>query len=205
MAVDARPSALQAIVNIVADYEVAEITPTHVDRWVRQFASDKAIQDTILDEMAHVLSYSYISRNVVVTFLNSLLDELPHHFASDPRKFWSSVNFLRLGRTSRSQDAMLHTLESLLRERLDLELSQCGSKNGLYIYIDDVLCNGLQIIGNLTKCLLSDHIPRGSTILISLITSHNSGHYWSCPCLVDREQLGELVGKGPPPLVGCGG
>ncbi len=28
---------------------------------------------------------------------------------------------------------------------------------------------------------------------------------WSCPGLMDSEQRGDLLGKGPPPLVGCGG
>ncbi len=30
-------------------------------------------------------------------------------------------------------------------------------------------------------------------------------YLWSCPDLMDREQLGDLLGKGPPPLVGRGG
>ena len=172
MVVDARPALLQAIVDIVADYEMAHFSCDHVDRWVRQF--DPSHQHAILDEMAHVLRYNYISRQTMLGFLEALLHELPN--GSDPRTFWQSLNFLRLPGTGRSQSEMLNALASLLEERLGLSMAECGSPTGPYLYLDDVLYTGQQLLRTLGTWLQLK-APAGACVVVAMMATHTYGDY----------------------------
>lgn len=112
-----RAAALEAIAHRIADYRLGEIppiTPTHVERWVRQF--DPADQDIILDAMVGLLRAYYVPKAEATDFIRRLL--------ADTRIFGPTfqghpfTHFLNIQRKGNSQDDLLNIAEQILATTL---------------------------------------------------------------------------------------
>lgn len=170
MSAVSRPQLLQAIAAGIGDYRAGEIaTPSaaHVERWVEQF--NPSVQDPILHELHHVLSKTYISRNVAVKFLTGLCSH------SDFSASWKDTNFLNIQRGGSSQREMLALFSECLHGSTGLTVAECGSKSGPYVYIDDVVFTGSRVRNDLTAWIKT--APSGAKLHVITIAYHSYGKW----------------------------
>lgn len=173
-----RGALLASIASTIADYRKGEISApdaAHVDRWINQF--DAAIQDPILAEMDQVLKKTYITKPVVEGFLSRLTTngELA---GVNPRDFWSRANFLSIQGGGNSQREMLRMFDQTLRATCGIGIDQCGSADGPYIYLDDVVFTGNRVKNDLSGWLKSS-APATAKVHVIVIAFHRGGQYYA--------------------------
>lgn len=169
---------LASIAATIADYRKGEISPpdaAHVDRWVNQF--DPTVQDPLLAELDHVLKKTYITKPEVETFLSSLVTnaELAGTSTCD---FWKSANFLSIQGGGNSQREMLRMFDQTLRATCGIGIDQCGSADGPYIYLDDVVFTGNRVKNDLINWLNSS-APASAKVHVIVIAFHRGGQYYA--------------------------
>src|SRR5688500_5582130 len=106
-----RQMLLGSISSTVSDYRAGEIaapTPTHVDRWVRQFEPD--VQVPLLRELDQVLKQTYFSRAFFERFLGNLVRNADL-VGENPRDFWKHAKLLEIQQNGNSQREMLALFE----------------------------------------------------------------------------------------------
>lgn len=178
---------LESITNTIADYRQDEldrlITIDHVDRWINQF--DSNAQLPMLKELDHVLKQTYFSRADVERFLTGLItnDKL---VGNNSLIFWKNVNFLNIQEKGNSQKEMLSIFDELLKKELQINLTECGSDNGNFIYLDDVTFSGNRIKTDLIKWIEQD-CPQKAKIHIITIALYKSSEY------VFREPIAKAI------------
>jgi hypothetical protein len=166
-----RKALLASIAGTIADYRKGVIpTPdsAHVDGWVSQF--DASVQEPILTELAHVLHKTYIQKPQVDGFLSSLLTKSTL-VGAKPSEFWRKANFLSIQGGGNSQREMLAMLDIALQKTCGLRIDQCGSANGPYIYLDDVIFTGNRIKNDVLAWILSS-APSKATLHVITIALH---------------------------------
>jgi len=144
-----RDRLLRAIANIISDYgfiEFGESTPAHVNRWVNQFDAD--CQLPILQEINHIFSNWYFSRQRITDFLSGLA-RTERLTGPDHEAYWRAAHFLDIQVRGGSQTAMLELFGSILREEFQIDTNQCGTVGGHYIYIDDFIFSGTRVVTDL--------------------------------------------------------
>ncbi|MEI7996861.1 MAG: hypothetical protein WCH01_18360 [Methylococcaceae bacterium] len=190
---------LKSIAATIADYragDLADPTPEHVDRWVKQFNVD--VQLPILREMDHVLKSTYFSLDNVTSFLKGLL-KTEKLVGSDPSKFWRSVHFLDIQEGGNSQRDMLAMFGQLLKNTCGVEIKQCGQSPESFIYLDDAIFTGNRVLRDLKTWIKTDapananlHIgylcpsPRKGKSLIFLIWNDLLTHCFSCVFIIKQ-------------------
>jgi hypothetical protein len=182
---DSREELLESIVEQIADYregDVPQRTPKHVDRWVKQFP--EASQEGILAEVNHLLTKTYISRDRMTLFLRGLVSH-EKFCGGDPGAFWRSANLLDIQQGGNSQRELLTMFGEVLKQELDLDLADCSSEDGPFIYLDDGLFGGGRIRQDLTTWI-KDHAPEKCELRVVVAALHTLGQYY-----VDKK-LGEL-------------
>ena len=182
-----REDLLSSIANTIQDYRAGDLptpTPNHVDRWVRQFGAD--VQVPLLTELDHVLKKTYFSRETVRHFF---ADQINHAdlAGTDPSDFWKAAHILDIQQQGHSQSEIRQLFAEALKEQCALNLDDCGSADGAYIYLDDVLFTGSRIRKDLSQWI-SDAAPAGSTVHILVIATHRLGE-WQC-----NERLEQVAG-----------
>ncbi|TLD42071.1 MAG: hypothetical protein JETT_1639 [Candidatus Jettenia ecosi] len=140
-------------------------------------AIPRAVHDSILLEMQHVLSQSYFKRKSVIEFLNELITN-EKLTVGQPDSFWSSVNFLNIQRGGSSQRYMLQQFDAILRNILGFGIDSCGSQSGPFVYIDDVIFSGNRIRHDLESWIKSN-APQSCIIHVIVIASHSSGEWYA--------------------------
>lgn len=172
-----RQQHLESIAATTADYRAGELpapTPEHVDRWVSQFNANAQLM--ILSELDHVLRQIYFSRERVIRFLSNLVTN--QKLAGDvPCTFWRNANFLDIQKHGHSQKEMLELFGEILKDKCDLDIDDCGSDNGIFIFIDDAIFSGTGI-----KSDLIDWIKKSApnTAIVHVITiALYTGSWWS--------------------------
>lgn len=171
-----REKHLRAIANILKDFRKGEIvppTPEHVDRWVRQF--DACVQVPILRELHYVLKQTYFSKERVSEFFKRIFNSR-EIAGEDVCDFWQSANILNIQQNGTSQQEIRNLFGSILLEKCDLDIDSCGTDDGPYIYLDDVLFTGNRIISDLKNWIPS--APDNATVYIIVIAKHLLGEYW---------------------------
>ena len=167
-----------SIATTIQDYregEIANPTPAHVDRWVKQF--DVAVQLPLLFELDHVLDQTYFSKRYVESFFSHEI--INHPLATqNPRDFWKRVNFLNIQKQGHSQHEILKLFSDSLRAQCGLELGQCGAPDGPFFYIDDVMFSGGRVQTDL-KSWVHDKAPAKAAVHILVIGAHRLGE-WQC-------------------------
>lgn len=98
-------SAAAKIAEIIGDYRFGEIAAPdtdHVLQWASQFG--EAVRLPLLEELAHVLDHTYLSRSDAKKFLRGVA-KTETLVGDDPCDFWSKANVmdLQLGGSSQSE------------------------------------------------------------------------------------------------------
>ena len=173
-----RDDVLASIANSIQDYragEIAKPTPDHVDRWIRQF--DKDVQVPMLSELDHVLKKTYFSKDDVSRFF---ANQIKHKnlVGASPCDFWKAAHLLSIQKQGHSQKEIRQLFGAALNEQCGLKLEECGSPEGAYVYLDDVLFTGGRI-GTDLSAWITDQAPPESTVHILVIATHHLGE-WQC-------------------------
>ncbi|MFD0738513.1 hypothetical protein ACFQZQ_04330 [Lysobacter koreensis] len=172
-----RTDLLASIAHSIRTYREGEIPPPtseHVDRWVSQFSSGQQLP--FLREFDHVIRHSFIEKSDVITFFDGLLT-FEGLVGSNPAAYWSASNFLHIQQDGQSQKHMISVLGECLKSKFNLDIRKCGSANGDFIYLDDVLFSGSRIASDLEKWIATD-APQKATVQVILIAFHTGGQYY---------------------------
>lgn len=165
---------MESIANTIKDYragELAEPTPEHVGRWVKQFCKDAQVP--LLRELDAVLKETYLTRSFVSAFLDNLVTNVAL-VGADPRAFWSSAQFMQIQQNGHSQKEMLKVFNQSLRRQCGPPIK--GEKNGHYIYIDDVLFSGSRI-GNDLTAWITNTAPERANVDVIVVAVHAFGEF----------------------------
>ena len=173
-----RSELLESIADTIADYRAGEIaapTAEHVERWVEQF--QPAVQEPILAELDHVLSKSYVTKDDVQEFLGTVVSS-SKFTGSDPGAFWRSANLLHIQEAGHSQRDMLELLAVPLKEKVGLDIGECGSADGAFIYLDDFIFSGNRVGHDLVHWIRED-APEVAQIRVVVIAYHRGGQWYA--------------------------
>jgi len=133
---------VQNIASRIGDYRKGEITPPDsdpVNTWISQF--ELAVQDSILQELGHVLERTFVTRDKV----NRFLKEISSHeqlTKGNPKKFWEEATILNIQQAGSSQEEMLHIFGEVLKKKHGIDISSGPDDSQDAVYIDDVVCSG---------------------------------------------------------------
>ncbi|MBU4373518.1 MAG: hypothetical protein KJ714_03570, partial [Euryarchaeota archaeon] len=138
-----REELLKSIASTIQDYrsgEIERITPSHVDKWVRQFKVGDQV--TILQEMNHILKlkHFYLSRDSVKKYVQRFLSN-KELFGMDPKTSLIRTNFLHIQQEGKSQTDIIKVIDEVLFDDYNLRISKCGGSD-IYAYVDDGLFSG---------------------------------------------------------------
>jgi len=176
-----RKELLASIADQIADYREGDVprrTPETVECWVNQFSD--TVQDGVLAEMNNLLGKTYISREKMTAFLHVLTTH-SKFCGDDPKAFWKRANLLNIQQGGNSQREMLAMFGELLTQQVGLKPTDCGSTDGLFIYIDDGLFGGGRILGDISKWIQTE-APVEFELRIVVAVLHTLGNYY-----VDKE------------------
>jgi hypothetical protein len=154
------------IATIAADYEgelPGSMNTARVIRWIDQFPEKHRLP--LLEETAHILGKSYISKSRLDSFLdsNAVHAKLT---ANNPKDFWANTQILEIQERGNSQQEMV----AALRARLKASGFQLGDspthKAKSFIYLDDILFTGGHLIHDLTTWIKTDAPQKGRVIIL---------------------------------------
>lgn len=186
-----RNELLASIATTIQDYRAGEIpkpTPEHVDKWVNQFSVD--VQLPLLAELDHVLDKTYFSKEVVSGYFSSLIQQ--EKIAGDDHcAFWQRANFLNIQAHGQSQAEILTLFDEALQAQCGVAVKKCGSEDGPFIYLDDVLFSGGRI-GSDLKAWIQGDAPTKATVHIIVIGTHHLGEW---QCTEGLKKVATAVGK----------
>lgn len=179
MVAAAHRSLLVSIAKKVADYRQHEFAPptmnaAHVGRWVDQF--DPAVHGPLLTELDAVLGNTYVSRADVLKFLGALCRNTKLA-GTNPAAFWPKVNFLDVQKGGQSQTEMLALFGECLDAAYGINIAQCGSKDGPYVYLDDVMFSGNRVLNDLRSFAVM--APASVKLHVIVIAYHSSGQWYA--------------------------
>ena len=183
-----RKSLLQSIAETIADYREGEVPrrgPAEVGKWVSQFPEE--VQDDILAEMDQLLSKTYISRKKMTSYLRGLATN-EKFCGGDPKAFWKRANLLDIQQGGNSQRELLAIFGELLQQKVGVELADCGSDGGPFIYLDDGLFGGGRVLQDLSAWI-ERTAPAECEVRIVVVVLHTRGRYF-----VTR-RFGRLIAK----------
>ena len=104
-----REDLLASIASTIKDYrigEIAEPTPTHVDRWICQF--EPAVQVPMLRELNNVFQRTYVSQPTICRFLAGVVDRFSF-------EFWQSAHILSIQKKGESQAEIRELFGEILK------------------------------------------------------------------------------------------
>ena len=191
MAEARRAELVRSIASTIADYRQGEITTPdadHVDTWIKQF--DASVQVPMLAELDHVLKKTYVTRPNVEQFLGNVLT-VKKLAGDDPCNFWKKANFLSIQGGGNSQREMLAMFETVLQRTCGLDLHACGSDDGPYIYLDDVIFTGNRIKNDLSAWIQSS-APAAAKVHVAVIGLHRGGKRYAKKNI---EEVANAAGK----------
>ena len=188
-----RENLLASIASTIEDYrageiEIAEPTPEHVDRWIRQFDDD--VQVPMLRELDYVFKRTYYSKDRVASLLRTLVDHPPNGSTRSHCRFWQRARILDIQQSGRSQSEIRSLFGRELHYHCGLNIDQIKGDGQSFVYLDDAIFSGNRIIQDLTYWIES--APTRATMYICTIVTHTSGEYW---CKRHVEQLAADAGK----------
>jgi len=173
-----RGALVASIATTIADYRRGEIpTPDadHVERWISQF--DASVQEPMLAELDHVLGKTYVSRTDGEKFISGILtaEKLA---GANPGDFWKKANFLNIQEGGNSQREMLAMFDVVLQRSCGVALDECGSDDGPYIYLDDIIFTGNRVKNDLLGWIQSS-APLAAKVHVLVIGFHRGGQWYA--------------------------
>lgn len=73
---------------------------------------------------------------------------------------------------------MLDLFSTAMKETLGIEVNQCGSNGGPFIYLDDISFTGNRVLNDLTKWLQGPALPNAQVYVI-VFAYHNGGQWYA--------------------------
>ena len=180
-----RHELLASIANTIKDYradDLPEPTPDHVERWIRQFGTD--VQVPILREMDHILKWTYFSQSNVRAFFADVIDN-GDLAGNKPRRFWRAAHLLDIQQNGNSQTEIRKLFMEELAHKYGLTPDSDGRKDGVFVYLDDVLFSGGRIGEDLSSWIAHTS-PQAGIVHIIVIASHRFGE-WKCKTRLEQE------------------
>jgi hypothetical protein len=172
-----RKQLLASIAKTAKDYRAGDagiaMTADHVGEWIDQFPA--AARDDVLEELAHVLTTSYISKAKVQEFLEKVVAS-GKLTGSDPKAFWRRCEFLNIQKGGASQAEFLALFDAVLESAHDLALQECKTDD-TYIYLDDVIFSGTRLKNDLTAWIPG--APAICTVHVIVIAAYAGGEYYA--------------------------
>ena len=172
-----RDTLLESIADTISDYRTDELptpSPQHVDRWIRQFDDD--VQLPMLAELDHVFKRTYMPKRKFETLLSSLVRH--RELAGDnPYAFWKSVNFLEIQLGGNSQSEMLDMFDEILQNECGLTINECGSKSGIYLYLDDGIFTGNRFKNDISRWIEEEAPSKAKVYVVVVVLYSNGRHY----------------------------
>lgn len=168
---------LASVAKTIQTYRQGELPipdSAHVARWLDQFTP--AHQLSFLREFDHVMKQTFLTRASVIGFLQNLVTN-PKLVGADPRAYWLRANVLNIQKAGQSQRSMVALFGEALASQCGLSIDQCGSPDGAFIYLDDVLFTGGRIATDL-GAWINNAAPKRATVEVILMALHTSGHYF---------------------------
>lgn len=167
---------LVSIADIIKDYRIDELdqpTPDHVDKWVNQFS--EKVRLPILRELMYVFAKNYYNKKRISDWIDQFT-KYKGIAGDNPTDFWTGVNFLNIQKKGDSQKRMLSIIESSLNESLGLDINNCGTPEGPYLYVDDFLFSGFHV-GDDLEAWINECSLRKAKIFILLLETYSLGLY----------------------------
>ncbi|MCC5099190.1 phosphoribosyltransferase-like protein [Xanthomonas campestris] len=127
-------------------------------------------------EFDHVIRHSFVEKSDVVNFFDGLLSH-KDLVGENPATYWAASNFLRIQQDGQSQKHMNSLLGERLKATFNLDIKKCGSINGEFIYLDDILFSGNRISSDLEKWIANE-APQKAVVQIVVIAFHTGGQYY---------------------------
>jgi hypothetical protein len=171
-----RRELLESIAGTIADYREGDVprrTPKNVEHWVSQFPEEA--QDGILGEVDHLLSQTYITRDNMTEFLRGLTTH-EKFCGGDPKAFWKRANLMDIQRGGNSQRELRAMFGELLKQEVGIELADCGSDDGLFVYLDDGVFGGGRVLQDLSTWIETT-APVDCKVRIVVAVLHTYGEY----------------------------
>jgi hypothetical protein len=129
-----------------------------------------------LAEVDHLLSKTYISRNDMMSFLRGLAAN--YKFCNgDPKAFWKRANLLEIQKGGNSQRELLAMFGKLLEEEFKIDLTECGSNDGPFVYLDDGVFGGGRTLQDLSTWI-AETAPTACELRVVVAALHTLGQYY---------------------------
>lgn len=168
---------LESIANTIKGYregEIEEPSAQHVNRWVNQFDND--VQISLLREIDHVFKTTYFSKeNASIFFARQILHK--KIAGDDACVYWEGVNFLNIQQHGHSQVEILELFAEGLKEQCNIEIKDCGSVGGDFLYLDDVIFSGSRVKNDLEQWIEND-APANAVVHVIVAALHTGGEYF---------------------------
>ena len=171
-------SLCELISHKIYDYrkgEIPPLCPQHVKKWADQFSN--RLQKTLLEEINYTLGKSYIPKTIFQSFIEQLLFN-KNLVVGDASTFWRSVNFLNIQQAGNSQKDMLDIFNIALSENFGFGIENCGSPEGLFIYLDDIIFTGNRVRRDI-EAWVTQQAPVSCKIHIIVMACHASGQWYA--------------------------
>lgn len=171
-----REELISSIANTIKTYRAGEIPQPnvqHVEKWASQFTPENQL--TFLREFDHVMKQSFITESEMGQFLGGLITN-EKLVGANPREYWLKANVLDIQVDGQSQTAMRSLFDKQLQAILGITLQQCGSENGDFIYLDDVIFSGGRAGTDLDKWV-REFAPPAAKVNVIVIAWHTLGQY----------------------------
>lgn len=171
-----RARLLESVANTIKTYrsdELDEPTPDHVDKWLSQFTP--ANQLPFLREFDHVIKRTFLTEDYITGFIDHLIEN-KELTGGNHAAYWARTNFLSEQQDGQSQKEMLKIFGRLLKQKYGLKLSDCGHKDGDYIYLDDVVFTGGRISQDVTTWIKAT-APVSAKLHVIVAARHTLGQY----------------------------
>ncbi|MGI2116112.1 phosphoribosyltransferase-like protein [Shewanella frigidimarina] len=168
---------LSSIATSISTYRFGEIplpNVAHVEKWANQFSEENIIP--FLREFSLLIKSSFILESSMNEFLTKIIEN-EGLTKGNAVEFWNKSNFLQIQKKGQSQKEMLKLFGGYLKESYKINLSDCGSVSGDFIYLDDIIFTGQRVATDL-EYWITHSAPNNSILHIIVIAYHTSGHYY---------------------------
>lgn len=173
-----RDDLLASAANTIKTYrsgELNEPTPAHVDRWLSQFTPTNQLP--LLREFDHVMKQTFLTKDTVSAFLRGLVTN-EKLAGRDPKSYWAHANVLRIQKAGQSQNEMVKMFTDALIQECGLEPDECGTNDGDFIYLDDVLFSGGRVGVDLSEWIATT-APQTAQVHVIVMAYHLLGQYYA--------------------------